>query len=196
MDDDTKTNRDWTPVLADQLDWHWNRQLRPRFDRLGDDEYFWEPVPDCWSIRKRGASTAPVALGAGDYVMDEASAELETAPVTTIAWRLAHIIVGCLAAPAARQFGGPPADFGTFEYAGTAAQALEQLDGAYAAWMRGVRNLDAEGLAKPCGPAYGPYADDPLAALVLHYNREIIHHGAEIALLRDLYRRRPATPDG
>jgi hypothetical protein len=29
-----------------------------------------------------------------------------------------------------------------------------------------------------------------MAALVLHINREAIHHGAEIALLRDLYRAR------
>ncbi len=28
-----------------------------------------------------------------------------------------------------------------------------------------------------------------MAALVLHINRELIHHGAEIALLRDLYLR-------
>ena len=27
-----------------------------------------------------------------------------------------------------------------------------------------------------------------MAGLVLHINREAIHHGAEIALLRDLYR--------
>jgi hypothetical protein len=27
----------------------------------------------------------------------------------------------------------------------------------------------------------------PMLALVLHINREVIHHGAEIALLRDLY---------
>jgi hypothetical protein len=27
-----------------------------------------------------------------------------------------------------------------------------------------------------------------MAALVLHINREMLHHGAEIALLRDLYR--------
>ena len=44
------------------------------------------------------------------------------------------------------------------------------------------------GLVRPCGPAEGPYADYPLAELVLHINREALHHGAEIALLRDLYR--------
>ena len=26
-----------------------------------------------------------------------------------------------------------------------------------------------------------------MAALVLHINREVIHHGAEISLLRDIY---------
>ncbi|PRC44551.1 serine/arginine repetitive matrix protein 1, partial [Mycobacterium sp. ITM-2017-0098] len=29
--------------LAEQLDWHWTGQLRPRLDGLTDDEYFFEP---------------------------------------------------------------------------------------------------------------------------------------------------------
>jgi hypothetical protein len=29
-----------------------------------------------------------------------------------------------------------------------------------------------------------------MAALVLHINREVLHHGAELMLLRDLYRNR------
>lgn len=53
-----------------------------------------------------------------------------------------------------------------------------------------MRGLDDTGLAQPCGPAEGPWADLPMAALVLHINREVIHHGAEIALLRDLWRAR------
>jgi DinB superfamily len=75
----------------------------------------------------------------------------------------------------------------TVEYVGTAAQALGQLDDSYAAWVKGVRGLGADGLARPSGPAEGPYADYSMAALVLHINREVIHHGAEISLLRDLY---------
>ena len=89
---------------------------------------------------------------------------------------------------AASHFGGPPADWETFEYAGTAKDALAQLDSVYAAWTNGVRGLGADGLERPCGEAEGPYAEYPLAALVLHINREVLHHGAEIALLRDLYR--------
>ena len=50
-----------------------------------------------------------------------------------------------------------------------------------------MRGLGAEGLARPCGPAEGPWSESFMAELVLHINREILHHGAEIALLRDLY---------
>jgi hypothetical protein len=50
-----------------------------------------------------------------------------------------------------------------------------------------LRSLGDEGLERPCGPAEGPFAEESLATLVLHIHRELIHHGAEIALLRDLY---------
>ncbi len=42
-----------TASLAEQLDRHWRTQLRPRLDGLTDDEYLWEPVSDCWSVRRR-----------------------------------------------------------------------------------------------------------------------------------------------
>jgi len=180
---------DWNRELVDQLDWHWKHQLRPRLAGLTDDEYFWEPVPGAWNVRKRGTSTAPIAAGSGDFTVDFAVPEPQPAPVTTIAWRMAHIIVGVLGVRVASHFDGPPVDYQTFEYAGTADEALRQLDDAYATWIQGVRGLGAGGLARPCGPAEGRHADAPLAALVLHINREVIHHGAEIALLRDLYLR-------
>ena len=67
-------------------------------------------------------------------------------------------------------------------------EAVAWLDECYAAWKAGVDVLDADGLARAVGPAEGPYRDHPMATLILHINREVIHHGAEIALLRDLYR--------
>jgi hypothetical protein len=146
-------------------------------------------VAGCWNIRPRGQSTAPIAAGSGDFAMDYARPEPDPAPLTTIAWRLAHIIVGVFATRNAGHFGGPPADYRTFAYAGNAAEALHQLDDVYARWIKGVRGLGAEGLARPCGSAEGPFADSSMAGLVLHINREVIHHGAEIALLRDLYLR-------
>lgn len=181
---------DWNTLLADQLDWHWRHQLRARLDGLTDAEYFWEPVPDCWSVRPRGRGTAAVGAGSGGFTVDWAYPEPVPAPVTTIAWRLAHVLVGVLGARSASHFGGPPVDYMTYAYPGTAAVALERLDEAYARWSAGVRGLGAEGLARPCGAAEGAYAREPMATLVLHINREVIHHGAEISLLRDLYAHR------
>jgi hypothetical protein len=54
--------------------------------------------------------------------------------------------------------------------------------------VTGVRSLDAERLESAIGPAEGPFAAFPYADLVLHINREAIHHLAEVMLLRDLYR--------
>jgi hypothetical protein len=181
---------DWNAELAAQLESHWQDQLRPRLDGLTDQEYFWAPVPGSWNVRPRTDATPPDAPGSGDFTVDFAFPPPDPAPVTTIAWRLAHVIVGCFGMRNAAHFGGPKADYQTYPYAGTAAQALHQLDDGYAAWIKGVRGLGADGLSRPCGPAEGPYAGLSMAALVLHINREVIHHGAEICLLRDLYLRR------
>ena len=178
---------DVNEVLVDQLDFHWTQQLRPRLDGLSDLEYFAEPVPGCWSIRRRGASTASVQAGSGEFVIEFDYDEPVPPPVTTIAWRLGHIIVGVLGSRNTAHFAGPPVDYDSYRYAGTAAEALDQLDKAYDVWTAGVRALGAEGLQRPCGPAEGPFADRPVAELVLHINREVIHHGAEIAVLRDLW---------
>jgi len=167
-----------TDQLADQLDFHWTHQLRPRLDGLTDDEYFWAPVPNCWTVHP-------------DSAIDFHYPEPAPAPFTTIAWRLAHVIVGVLAMRNHSHFDGPPADYQSWSYATDAVTALAQLDDAYGKWMAGVRALTDDELYRPCGPAEGPYADYPFMALVLHINREIIHHGAEIACIRDLYANNP-----
>ena len=111
-------------------------------------------------------------------------------PFTTIAWRLGHIATSILGMRAANHFGNGSFDIRSVRWPGTAAEGLAFVDGTYDDWITGVRGLDDDRLAHPCGPAEGPFADYPFAALVLHINREVIHHGAEIACLRDLYRDR------
>ena len=178
--------------LTDQIDWHWTNQLRKRLDGLSDDEYFWEPVPGCWSVRPRGTGSAPVQAGSGAMTIDFAMPEPDPAPFTTIAWRLGHVIVGVLAVRNAAHFGREPTDYPSFEYAETADEALAQLDAEYARWQAGVESLGESGLARPCGEAEGPFAEDPMARLVLHINRELIHHLSEVCLIRDLYRDKEA----
>ncbi len=183
------TDVDWNAEVVDQLESHWRQQLRPRLDGLTDDEYFWAPVPGCWTVSRRGQSAAPVSYGTGEFTLDYGHPSHDPEPVTTIAWRLAHLIAG-FAETTGSRFGGPPVDVSTYAYAGTAAEALRQLDHEHDRWIQGVRDLGTAGLIRPQGPQQPPeFADAPVARLILYINVEVIHHGAEICLLRDLYRR-------
>jgi uncharacterized damage-inducible protein DinB len=142
----------WNQLLRDQLEWHWEHQLRPRLEGLTDDELHWQPGGD----------------------------------VSTIRWRLDHIIL-TLADRSARHFGRDPVSEESHPFAPTADGTLALLDQEYATWVEGVRSLGESGLLLPCGPAEGPWHASPKAAIVTHVHKEVIHHGAEVALLRDLY---------
>lgn len=180
------TTMDWNHELLEQITFHRNALWDRRLAGLTDEEYFYSPVPGAWSVHPRGTSAAPVQAGAGDFTIDFAIPEPEPAPFTTIAWRLGHVIVGVLAARNAAHFGAPPASYQTWEYAGTAAEALAQFNTQLDVWLDGVRSLGADGLAVPVGAAE-PYPEAAMAVLVLHINRELIHHMSEVCLLRDLY---------
>lgn len=181
---------DLTLKLHEQLDWHWQTLARPRLEGLTDEEYRWEPAPGAWNVRHRDEPAPPTVTmraGAGEWLVDYAFPEPDPAPVTSIAWRLAHVVVGVLGARVHSHFGGRPMTYDGWEHAGTAEGVLTQLDEAYAAWSAGVRSLTPETLAAGVGPAEGPFAAEPMLTLVLHINREVIHHLAEVALLRDLW---------
>ena len=163
-----------TTQPADQLNVHWRTRLRPWLDGLTDDEYFWEPVKECWTVHPDGS-------------IGFAFPPPQPEPFTTIAW-MAHVIVGVLAMRNHFHFGGPPADYQSWMYATDAATAVVHNSARPThAGSTAYAVFDAAALASPCGPAESPYADYPMSTLVLHINREIIHHDAEIACLCDLY---------
>lgn len=173
--------------LFQQLAWHWDNQLRARLEGLEDDEYLWEPVEGCWSVRE---------VSAGVFAPDWASPPPEPAPVTTIAWRMSHITHGILGFRASWHFGDRSLTWATARVAGTAAEALAALDRAYGEWKDGVLAAPEEFFStRSQGPPGTLDGEFPFEQVVLHINREMIHHGAEIALLRDLYRHRRAGQD-
>ena len=71
--------------------------------------------------------------------------------------------------------------------AATAAEALAAVDAAWASWKALADSLTDEELAEPIGPAGGFFAQEEREAFVLHIADELIHHAAEVALLRDLW---------
>lgn len=161
-------------------------RLRQRVEGMTDEEYFWEPAPGCWSVRP-GAD--------GKLRRDGSSVPVEPAPLTTIAWRLTHVIDILAGERNATWIGVTPSGHLDIDgEAGSAAEAIGQLERAYALFRGHVAAADAADLTVAMGSIAGPYADDTRAAFVLHELDELIHHGAEIAALRDLFRATRPTP--
>lgn len=170
-------------TLTESLDYVWAR-VRGRLDDIDDDEYRWEPVAHCWTVRPA------TGLSEGRGRIDRVLPDPYPAPVTTIAWRTWHIAVECLDGYSQRAFGDAALDLGEQEWFLSAADARHALDRAWAVYRKGLVALGDDGLWRTLGPAFGPYADSNFVALALHTQDEISHHGAEISLLRDLYRTR------
>ncbi|WP_146605220.1 DinB family protein [Jiangella anatolica] len=184
----------WRALLLDQLEFYWTAHFRPRLAGLTDDEYWWEPADGAWSLRPTG----PGGALEPEFVRPEPPVP----PVTTIAWRAMHVGRDVLGKRARAFFDPAAADAVMFDarhwpspLPDTAAGAVALLDEAYALWRDGVAALDDDALLRPLGPRGGPYAEDSMAALVQHVNREVMAHGAEICLLRDLYRARADARD-
>ena len=183
---------DWSQRLVGQMSFYWEAHLQPRLVGLTDPEYLWEPAAGCWSLRPDGG---------GGWWMDRTRPAGGPEPLTTIAWRMTHLAVECFESRYRAFFGGEgPTMFApgerilaAGELPGTADAAVAYLERAYTRWRDAVASLGEAGLERPLGPVGAGFADAPMAELVLHLNRELMHHGGEICLLRDLYRGTGAT---
>jgi hypothetical protein len=182
---------DWGALIIDQLEFYWTAHLRPRLAGLTDEEYFWEPVDGCWTVRP-GED--------GRFTLDGPRTDADAPPVTTIAWRMLHIGIGCFAIRTNAFFGSAPDDAAMFDprliptdLPGTADDAVVFLDREYGRWHAAISGLARAALETPLGRKGGRFAKDPMAGLIVHVNREVMHHGGEIGALRDLYRATGAT---
>jgi truncated hemoglobin YjbI len=160
---------------------------------MTDEEYFWEPVPGSWSVRRRADGPGPganVLLGAGEWGRDSAEPEHPyPPPFTTIAWRLSHISE-MLTLRADHTVGGHDMTSESYRNSGDADGAIMAFNAAAEAWRGALVSaddvaLDMVGLSSY---PYGSDHEDVFIDTVWWVNQEILHHGAEIALLRDLYR--------
>ncbi|MEU6140052.1 DinB family protein [Streptomyces sp. NPDC047081] len=222
-------------LLLGQFD-HAREMAEVRLTGLGDEEFLWEPVPGCWSLRRRADAVTPRAFGPGEWVMDLGAADIpaseygevarqaasgmsvekiaedwsvsvgrveevlahtgepepDAPPVTTIAWRLGHLHF---------QFaGGWEWAFGErrrdpklmVDFTPSASLAVERFWADVDRWRESVADvtdeqLDTVGFSQY---PYGSDPDDPFADVLAGTNLEFIHHMAEIAVLRDLWRTR------
>ncbi|MET9789518.1 DinB family protein [Streptomyces canus] len=197
-----------TPLL-DQFDWSCERLAgrltgpvmdsgdgsRTPVGAMTDDEYLWEPVPDCWSVRRRthgpGARAAFLA-GTGDWGRDAAPHPHPVPPpFTTLAWRLSHLSE-MLFLRADHTTGTHTLTRDDYRVSGSAADAIAAFDAAADAWrtaLRDTADTDLDTVGR-CTYPHGSDPEEPFLDIVWWVNQEVLHHGGEIALLRDLYRER------
>ena len=150
---------------------------------LTDDEYFNEPVTRCWSVRRR-ADAGP-GWGTGDWICEDAWPQPDPLPVTTIAWRLVHT---CAWTDVYRDwtFGDAKLRLADIEVAGSAGDALDWLGDSQEDFAAHVASLTDTELDDVRPAHWGALL--PIGDLVGSIAVEHIHHGAEIGVLRDLYR--------
>jgi len=178
------------PILA-QFEFERGRLL-DRLVGLTDAEYLWEPVPGCWSIRPRAEVTANRSYGSGAWQLERAYPEPDPAPFTTFAWRLCHLANG-LAMRADYTIGTKSLTFDTYEIPHTADAAIVALTAALDAWHQALTSATDADLDQ-IGHSSFPWGLDPTLPfldITWWVNQELLHHGGEIALLRDLYRAWP-----
>lgn len=160
---------------------------------MTDEEYLWEPVPACWSVRRRAVGPGPRATlltGLGDWGRDATPPPHPSPPpFTTIAWRLSHLSE-LLTLRADHTAGTHTLTRDDYPASGDAAEAIAAFSAGAAAWREALLRVD-DAVLDTVGYSTYPHGsdpEDPFIDIVWWVNQELLHHGAEIALIRDLFR--------
>jgi hypothetical protein len=185
---------------------------------LSDDEFFWEPFPTTWSIRRHDQCRTPNPFGAGEWVADFEIPEPIPVPMTTIAWLYWHI-------------GSVPGRLCDIDFLGgtrtmasgwtspylmhhpmftSAAEAVAALGNGWQRLRRAIERADDDQLEATTAE-YTYAAEPPRDGLCVvgppgptrsatHFIagtlNEVGHHGTQICTLRDFYAwRRSAVTD-
>jgi hypothetical protein len=159
---------------------------RSRLAGLTDEEFRWEPVEGCWSLRRKGELRTPLPADAapGDWWIDGVEPAPDPPPFTTIAWLVSHMILGTwnwTDIIAGRPIAPEPA-------------LPSRADSAVGLWERVISSFERTVAAMPDEDLRGTVGawggEVARSFLIAHVVAELLHHSAEVGRLRDLYRAR------
>lgn len=162
-------------LLAHQLDDAY-RMIRERVEGLTDDEFWWTAVPEAWTVRRHPD---------GRWAVDYEEPDPLPAPFTTIAWRLVHV-AECKLMYHEYAYGPARLRWLEIDSVHTARDAVAQLDHGHALLVADLAALDDEDLDQLRPTNWGEHwPASKIFWTMIHHD---VHHGAEIGVLRDLYR--------
>jgi uncharacterized damage-inducible protein DinB len=172
-----------TQLLADQLDEAY-RVVRERVEGLSDEEFWWEPVSNCWTVRRQPS---------GRWMVDYPDEHPVPGPFTTIAWRLDHLAESKVMYHE-YAFGPGRLTWPEIDSAHTAADAIAMLEHGQALLVSALSELTDADLDAPRMTNWGE--EWPSWRVLWTMVDHDLHHGGEIGVLRDLYRERNMIQTG
>lgn len=158
------------------------QMIRARVEGLTDDEFFWEPVPGCWTVRPTERGT---------WAADYEEPDPDPPPFTTIGWRLVHV-AECKLMYHECAFGPGRLTWPELDSPHSADDAISALEEGQALLVQDLRNLKDGDLDGARSTNWGEsWPTWRILWTMVHHD---LHHGGEIGALRDLYRLRSRGP--
>jgi len=150
-------------------------RLRKRIDGLTDDEFFWEPARDCWTIYEDRR---------GHWTYHYAIPDPDPAPMTTIGWQLIHLAT-CKVMYHEWAYGRARLTFPEIVIPHTAPAAIEMLDRSHLTLAGALNGLSDQELDEPRKTNWGELW--PAWRIFWTMADHDAFHGGVIGYLRDLY---------
>ena len=151
--------------------------IHRRLEGLANDEFWWQPVPNCWTVRQDGSGH-----WAADYPEPP---HPDPAPFTTIAWRLVHV-AECKLMYHEYAFGAAKLTWPEIDSAHTANDAIAALEHGQSLLLGDLASLDDADLNAGRQTNWGEAW--PTWRVFTTMIQHDAQHGGEIGALRDLYR--------
>ena len=161
-------------LLTTAMDETYER-LRTRIEGLTDDEFFWEPVPGCWTVYQDGA---------GHWTYHYAIPDPHPAPVTSIAWQMVHLAT-CKVMYREWAFGPARLTFPELVIPHSAAGAVEMLENGQRLLRDDLAQLSDAQLDDPRKTNWGEAW--PAWRVFWTMADHDAFHGGVIGYLRDMY---------
>jgi hypothetical protein len=153
--------------------------IRERVEGLTDEEFWWQPVAGCWTVRQDASGR-----WSADYPEPP---HPDPAPFTTIAWRLVHV-AECKLMYHEYAYGAARLSWLTLDSAHTPSDAISTLEEGQRLLVADLERLEDDDLDASVGTNWGErWPAWRVFTTMIHHD---LHHGGEIGALRDLYRER------
>ncbi|TYB68912.1 DinB family protein [Nonomuraea sp. PA05] len=160
-------------LLRWQFDLTWSL-FEYHLERLEEDDFRWEPVPHCWTVR-RGAG--------GRWEPDWAESEPDPVPVPTIAWVSWHVGWWWSVTTDHAQ-GRTPRDRTDVTWPGDGERTVAWLRGLREEWLTVLDRLTDADLDAPAPFPWPRDGGHTVARMVAWVNAELMKNVTEIGQLR------------